>query len=55
MSNRSYLIKALDPVELYGEFAFNSPWECRIGLTETSAEATQQLGSALSIPRGNVE
>ena len=34
---------------------FNSPWECRIGLTKAKCQGEIKLSAHLSIPRGNVE
>ena len=38
MSNRSYLVQWMDEIPAAFTAAFNSPWECRIGLTITSKE-----------------
>ncbi len=55
MSNRSY--QEPDQIApVFAKFSFNSPWECRIGLTQRlSLFAVELCVEALSIPRGNVE
>ena len=54
MSNRSYT-KAVGAILKEMEIPFNSPWECRIGLTDTQISRNEVRLDYLSIPRGNVE
>ena len=53
MSNRSYDVGRRARLAL--TLTFNSPWECRIGLTEKRKATVVAYIDALSIPRGNVE
>ena len=54
MSNRSYT-SLRNFIVCFTICSFNSPWECRIGLTLSWTALANSDQSILSIPRGNVE
>ena len=55
MSNKSYRFNKQRKIINSLIITFNSPWECRISLTNNAIMPAIEAAAALSIPRGNVE